>query len=132
MFKKYALFREMDSFSIHPTTVSGEDMPCHGLITIAAIDMRFEDYCPNEFDMRTPFWAKLPGIDKYIVYDGKFVDILDEANTRKAIFSNSNYKPCHRDWWKYAEALDQHDKRVKEAYRLRGSFEKVDPAECPT
>jgi hypothetical protein len=129
MFYKYYLFREMASFSLpHPISVDGSNMPCHGKIGIAYVDMRFEDYSQaKNFPQGTPFWAKLPGSSIYLVYNGDRAQLL---NSRDAAPYIEQYKAAPSDWWKWAEALDKDYNRIKQPERLRGDFEKVDPNAC--
>lgn len=129
MFYKYYLFREMASFSLpNAISVSGAGMPCDGMIKVAYIDMRFEDYSQHKnFPQGSPFWAKLPGSNTYLVYDGDRAHFMD---AKKAAPYTEQYKAAPSDWWKWAEALDDNYNRIKQPFLTRGDFEKVDPSVC--
>lgn len=125
-FSKYYVFREMVHFSLpHTVNVDGDKMPCPGKIKVSMIDMRFEDYGQQKnFPMGKPFIAKLPGADYYVVYHGSYADLLNSSQAEQYI---NQYPHVPDDWWKYAEAMDDKDERTKQAFVLRGDWEKADP-----
>ena len=107
----------------HQTTASGNNQPCPGMVTIDAIDMRFEDYPEGKrFLPDAPFWAVIPGSNAYLVYHGNTAPFgspqtfLMSAKTAAPYIEK--YEAAPQDWWKYAEALNGND-RVKLAYKLR-------------
>ncbi len=130
MFHRYKIFREMASFSLpHPISVDGGNQPCAGKVTIAYIDMRFEDYNQSKnFSQYTPFWARLPGSSTYLIYHGdKGAELLDSQQAAPYI---EQYKAAPNNWWKYAQALDKEYNPIKEPLKLRGDYEKIDPNVC--
>jgi hypothetical protein len=122
------LFEQVHFSLPHTTPVDGASMPCTSPVPVKYIDMRFEDYgMADKFPPGRPFMAKIPKSDHFIVYMGMFADVMDSQKAEKF---QGKVTLIPDDWWKYAEALDEKDNRVKQALKVRGDFEKVDPAVC--